>query len=76
MGKLTKRLTVYFEPDVQQALKLKSIETSHSISSLVNEALKEALREDLEDLAAYEKREKDSLISYDQMTMKLNKKTL
>ena len=43
-----KRATVYFDPIIHKALKLKSIETSKSISELVNEAVKEALAEDAE----------------------------
>lgn len=41
-----KRATVYFDPVIHKALKLKSIETSKSISELVNTAVKEALAED------------------------------
>ena len=49
-----KRATVYFDPSIHKALKLKSIETSRSISDLVNEAVKAALAEDAEDIAAFE----------------------
>jgi hypothetical protein len=43
-----KRVTVYFDPTIHKALKLKSIETSKSISRLVNEAIKNTLAEDAE----------------------------
>ncbi len=46
MATLAKRATVYMDPDVHKALKLKAIYTSRSISDLVNEAVREALAED------------------------------
>ena len=51
-----KRATVYFDPIIHKALKLKSIETSKSIYELVNTAVKEILAEDAEDISAYEER--------------------
>ncbi len=38
-----KRATVYLEPWLHQALKLKAAETQTSISELVNEAVRDAL---------------------------------
>lgn len=67
----TKRTTVYFDPDLHKALRLKSAETSRSITELVNEAVREALSEDAEDLAAFDKRKQEPLISYDEMVIKL-----
>ena len=49
MSTQTKRATIYFDPSIHQALKYKSIETSRSISTLVNEAVKAALSEDADD---------------------------
>ncbi|MDJ0668865.1 MAG: CopG family transcriptional regulator [Desulfobacterales bacterium] len=66
-----KRATVYFEPDIHKALKLKSIETSKSISELVNTAVKEALAEDAEDITAYEERADEPLISFAEMLKRL-----
>ena len=73
MEATAKRATVYFEPDIHRALKLKSIETSRSISQLVNEAVKEALAEDAEDIQAYEERISESLVSYSEMVKRLKK---
>ena len=67
------RATIYFDPDLHKALKLKSVETSRSITDLVNEAVREALSEDAEDIIAFENRKDESLISYDQMIKKLKK---
>lgn len=68
-----KRTTVYFDPDLHKALRLKSIETSKSVSELVNEAVREALAEDAEDLAAFDERAKEPLIGYEDMVKRLKK---
>ena len=73
MAETSKRATIYFDPVLHKALKFKAIETSRSISDLVNEAVKEALVEDAEDLAAFEKRANEPLISYDEMVKRLRK---
>jgi plasmid stability protein len=69
----TKRATIYLDPDLHRALRLKSVETSRSVSDLVNEAVREALSEDAEDLAAFEERAAEPLISYDEMIKNLKK---
>jgi hypothetical protein len=73
MATQTKRATIYFDPDLHKALRLKSVETSRSVSELVNEAVREALSEDAEDLAAFEERAGEPLISYDEMIKRLKK---
>lgn len=69
----TKRATIYLDPDLHKALRLKSAETSRSISELVNNAIKEALAEDAEDIAAFEERAREPLISYDEMVKRLKR---
>jgi plasmid stability protein len=71
MATLTKRATVYFDPAIHRALRLKSAETSRSVSDLVNDALRDALSEDAEDLEAFEARAGERLISYEAMVKKL-----
>ena len=73
MATPAKRATVYFDPIIHKALKLKSIETSKSISELVNMAVKEALAEDAEDIAAVEERADEPLISFSEMVKRLKK---
>jgi len=68
-----KRSTIYLDPDLHKALRLKAVETSRSLSDLVNEAVRESLAEDAEDLAAFEDRVSEPLISYDEMIKKLRK---
>lgn len=69
----TKRATVYLDPDLHKALRLKAVETSRSVSDLVNNAVREALAEDAEDISAFEERVKEPLISYDEMVKRLKK---
>jgi plasmid stability protein len=71
MATLTKRATVYFDPDIHRALRLKSAETTRSISDLVNDALRGSLAEDAEDLEAFEARAGDPLVSYEEMIKRL-----
>jgi hypothetical protein len=73
MATTAKRATVYFDPALHKALKLKSIETSKSISDLVNKAVKESLAEDAEDISAYEERANEPLISFSEMVKRLKK---
>jgi hypothetical protein len=53
---MVKRATVYFEEPVHKALRLKAAETDSSISDYVNDAVRRALAEDAEDLAAFRER--------------------
>ncbi len=62
MSLLTKKATVYLDPMLHKAIRLKAAETSRSISDLVNEAIKLALAEDAEDLADFEERANEPLI--------------
>jgi hypothetical protein len=73
MATRTKRATIYFDPVLHKALKLKAVETSRSISELVNEAIREALSEDAGDLSAFDERADEPLISYDIMVKRLKK---
>ncbi len=53
------RTTVYLQPKVYRALKVKAATTDRSISDLINTAVLEALREDALDLEAFQKRAKE-----------------
>ena len=61
----TKRATIYFDPDLHRALRLKAAISDHSISELVNEAVRYTLAEDAEDIEAFQVREGEALISFD-----------
>ena len=67
MSDPTKRSTIYFEPDLHQALRIKAAHTNHSVSTLVNNAVRHALREDQEDLDVFEQRADEPTISYEDL---------
>jgi plasmid stability protein len=73
MATQTKRATIYFDPDLHKALRLKAAETSRSITELVNEAVREALSEDAEDLTAFDERKHEPLVNYHEMVKRLKK---
>ena len=73
MTSQTKRTTVYLDSDLHKALRLKAAAVSRSVSELVNDAIKESLAEDVEDITAFEERAKERLISYDEMVKRLKK---
>ena len=56
MDTLQKRATVYFDPELHRALRIKAAETDRTLSDLVNEAVRLSLAEDAEDLEALEQR--------------------
>ncbi len=67
MSELSKRSTVYFEANVHQALRVKAAITHQSVSELVNEAVRLALREDQEDLQAFTQRADEATVSYEEL---------
>ena len=71
MNVQTKRATIYFDPDLHKALRLKAAETSRSITDLVNEAVRQALSEDAEDLSFFAARTVEPLVGYEEMVKKL-----
>ena len=73
MATQAKRATIYLDPELHKALRLKAVETSRSVSELVNNAVKEALAEDAEDIAAFEERVGEPLIAYDEMVKRLKR---
>ena len=67
MAALHKRATVYFDPDLHRALRLKAAETDTSVSELGNEAVKGTLAEDADDLAAFEERDHEPDLPFEDM---------
>ncbi|WP_456452569.1 hypothetical protein [Hydrogenimonas sp.] len=67
------RTTITIEEELLKLLKLKAIETSQSVSSLVNEALYALFMEDKEDLEAFEKRKNEETVSYEAMLKELER---
>lgn len=71
MNTKLKRATVYFEPDLHHAIRLKAVHTNQSISDLVNDSVRAVLAEDQEDLAAIEERASEPAMTYEEFLAKL-----
>jgi hypothetical protein len=69
-----KRATVYFDPELHQALRLKAVETYRSLSDLVNEAVQLALAEDAEDLQAFEERASEPNLPFESVVKDLKQR--
>ena len=67
MTELSKRSTVYFDPEIHQALRMKAATAHVSVSDVVNEAVRLALQEDQEDLKVFEERAIEKTISYEEL---------
>jgi hypothetical protein len=74
MNTPTKRATVYFDPAIHRALRLKAAETDRSLSDLVNEAIKLSLAEDAEDLDAFEERASEPNLAFEAVVKELRKR--
>ena len=66
-----KRTTIYLEPNLHKALRLKAVAISRSVSEIVNSAVRLTLSEDAEDISAFEERDREPLISYEEMLERL-----
>ena len=69
----TKRTTIYLDSDLHRALRVKAAETEYSMSELVQEAIKFSLAEDSIDLAAFNEREKERSLPFEDVVTKLRK---
>ena len=71
MSALTKRATVYLDPELHKAIRIKSVETSRSMSDLINDAIRQSLAGDSEDLESFRERENEPVISFEEALKKL-----
>jgi predicted transcriptional regulator len=67
----TKRATIYLDSELHHALRIKAAETEHSMSELVEEAIKLSLAEDSIDLAAFEERKDEPSLAFVDVLKKL-----
>jgi hypothetical protein len=70
----SRRTTIYFDAAVHQALRLKAAATDRPISEMVDDAVKSALKEDAEDLAAFDERKSERSISFESLVRDLRKR--
>ena len=65
MSTLTKRATVYLDPVLHKAIRLQAIETSRSVSDLINDAVRAELAEDAGDLAVFDARAHEPVVDFE-----------
>lgn len=68
-----KRATVYLDPMLHRALRIKALETSRSISDLINESVRHALAEDQLDLSAFDERATEPVLPFEEVLKELKK---
>ena len=73
MSEYTKRATVYLDPMLHKALRIKAAETSRSISELINEAVRYSLAEVAEDLSVFTESEGEPLLAFVAVLELMNK---
>jgi len=69
-----KRATIYLDPDLRRALRLKAAETGRSVSDLVNEAVGLSIGEDDEDIATFASRAGDREVPFDAVVEDLKRR--
>lgn len=70
----SKRSTVYFDPEIHRALRLKAAATDRSVSDLVNEAVELTLGEDAEDLEAAAVRQNEPTLSFEEVVRDMKRR--
>jgi len=69
-----KRATVYFEPEIHKALRLRAAATDRSISEMVNEAVRTSLAEDAVDLEADAARRHEPTVDFETFVRDLKRR--
>ncbi len=70
----TKRATVYLDSEIHRTLRIRAAEMDTTISELVNEAVKESLAEDAEDLMTLEVREGEPDLPFEELVKDLKRR--
>jgi len=71
VSQLTQRSTVYFDPQMHKALRLKAAQENRSVSDIVNEAVALLASEDAEDIADFDSRRAEPTVDYASFVQKL-----
>jgi hypothetical protein len=69
-----KKSTIYFDPQIHKALRLKAAETDSSVSDIVNEAIRLVFAEDAEDIAAFKERAHEPNLSFEEVLKDLKRR--
>ena len=71
-----KRATVYFQPDIHKALRLRAAANDRSVSDLVNDAVRVSLAEDAVDLSSFDRRKKERSVSFESFVQSMKRRGL
>ena len=71
-----KRATVYFQPEIHKALRLRAAANDRSVSDLVNDAVRVSLAEDATDLAAFDRRKKERAVTFESFVQSMKRRGL
>ncbi|OQW47627.1 MAG: hypothetical protein A4S09_15045 [Proteobacteria bacterium SG_bin7] len=71
-----KKTTVYLEPEILKAAKLRAVEADQSLAEYLREAVVAQLAEDLDDIEIAKKRKKEPRISLEDVLKDLRKSGL
>jgi hypothetical protein len=71
---LARRATIYLEPEIHRALRLKAVEADRSVSELVNDAVQRSLSEDADDLKAFRDRAREPTLPFEQVLKDLRRR--
>ncbi len=74
MSEKTRRATIYLDSELHRALRLKAADTEYSISELVNEAVRESLSEDADDLAVFDERAHEPSLTFEAVVKDLRRR--
>ena len=69
-----RRVTVYLEPDLHRALKLRAAESGRNVSELINEMVRQGLATDLADLETFAQREAEPAFSFELVLRNLRRR--
>ncbi len=69
-----KRATIYLDPTLHRALRVKAAETETSVSALVNGAVRQSLGEDAADLAVFEARAREPVLAFEEVLKDLKRR--
>ncbi|PYQ31447.1 MAG: CopG family transcriptional regulator [Acidobacteria bacterium] len=69
-----KRSTIYFDPDLHRAVRLKAAAMDLSVSDVVNEAVRRSLAEDADDLEAFEKRSREPVLLFEDVVRSMKRR--
>jgi len=68
---MMKRTTIYIDDSLHRALRLKAVESRHSVSELISESVRFSLAEDSSDIEAYHARKKEPAMSFESVLKRL-----